>query len=240
MSYPSYYPLVRAIPGLGALGEEIGVGAAKRLHPVRHKQSTLSLEYEAVLRSAEKYHINPVILWGVYGAETSHGGDVKTSSTGARGPFQFEPATAKAYGYPLNANVTGVTNLKAFQQQSDSAAHYLASLLPGGKGEVGLKRGKTWEAAWESALRHYSGGGYGLALVKQRGSAAKDVIGAEASNLAETAHVEEGPAHHSLLEEIEKFALTAALLIVGAVLVIYGIMVAVRPRERAFSVPVPA
>ena len=36
------------------------------------------------------------------------------------------------------------------------------------------------------------------------------------------------------------FALTGILLLAGALLVVYGIMVAVRPRERATSIPLPA
>ncbi|HEX3391939.1 MAG TPA: hypothetical protein VHS55_05210, partial [Solirubrobacteraceae bacterium] len=169
----------------------------------------------------------------------SHGSDIKPSSTGAQGPFQFEPPTAKEYGYPIDKNTHGVTNLNAFQQQSDATARYLASLLPGGKGEVGLKAGKGWEAAWEKALRAYSGGGYGLALVKQRGSAAHTIVANEAANKQETRQVEEPTKGEGLLETLGKFALEAVLLIIGAVLVIYGIMVAVRPRERATAIPIP-
>jgi hypothetical protein len=204
---------------------------------VKHPRGTLDREYEIVAQAAARRHINPVILWGVYGAETSHGSDIKPSSTGAQGPFQFEPETARQYGYPINANTHGVTNLAAFAQQADSAALYLSKLLPGGKGEVGIPRGKTWEAAWEKALRGYSGGGYGLALVKQRGSAAHQVVAGEAANKAETAKTEEGTKPTGILEELSKFALYGVLLIVGAVLIIYGIMVAVRPRERALDRP---
>lgn len=41
----------------------------------------------------------------------------------------------------------------------------------------------------------------------------------------------------SVLPEVGKVVLTGILLLAGAVLVVYGIMVAVRPRESAFSLP---
>jgi hypothetical protein len=44
----------------------------------------------------------------------------------------------------------------------------------------------------------------------------------------------------AVLEFVAKEALTGILLLAGAVLVVYGIMVAVRPRESAFSIPIPA
>lgn len=43
-----------------------------------------------------------------------------------------------------------------------------------------------------------------------------------------------------VLEFIGKEAITIVLLLAGAALVVYGIMVAVRPRQSAFSLPVPA
>jgi Lysozyme like domain len=40
-----------------------------------------------------------------------------------------------------------------------------------------------------------------------------------------------------LLEGLGKLAVTGVLLLAGAVLVVYGIMIAVRPRESAFNAP---
>ena len=48
--------------------------------------------------------------------------------------------------------------------------------------------------------------------------------------------VEEG-VHLFSWESLLKFSTTAILLLAGAVLVVYGIMVAIRPRESAFSLP---
>lgn len=105
--------------------------------------------------SADKYHVPAWILWGVFGVETGFGKNVKDSSAGAKGPFQFMPATAKAYDYPL----TNSPNVNEFQKQADAAAHYLSDL-------------KKKYGTWELALRHYSGDGapnhgYGVAAVKK-------------------------------------------------------------------------
>jgi hypothetical protein len=202
---------------------------------VKHTESELSKRYRIVQAAAQRYRINPVLLWGVYGVETSHGANVTTSSTGAKGSFQFEPETARQYGYPY----TNATDLVTFNAQANGAARYLAALLPGGKGEAGLKSGPSWTAAWEHALHAYSGGGYGLAQVRAHGAAASSVVGNEAANKAETAKVEAPSKGQGILGEFGKLALTGVLLIIGAVLVIYGIMISVRPRERALAIPRP-
>lgn len=43
-----------------------------------------------------------------------------------------------------------------------------------------------------------------------------------------------------LKEEMPKVLVNSGLVIVGLVLMVYGLMVAVRPRETAFSVPMPS
>jgi hypothetical protein len=219
-------------PGAWAIGAVTG---KKINYPVNHPESELSKRYRIVTKAAERYRINPVILWGVYGVETSHGANVTTSSTGAKGSFQFEPETARQYGYPY----TNATDAVTFNAQANAAARYLAALLPGGHGEAGLKSGPGWTAAWEKALRAYSGGGYGLAQAKAHGAAASSVVGNEAANKAETAKVEGEASKGYTFGLFAKWALTGVLLVIGAVLIIYGIMVAVRPRESAFAVPRP-
>lgn len=102
----------------------------------------------ALVASARKYHIPYGILAGVYGAETRWGNNVSTSSAGAVGPFQFISSTAASYGYPL----TNDPSPQQFVAQADAAAHYLSDLYARDK-------------SWETALRGYSGGGYGLAHV---------------------------------------------------------------------------
>lgn len=99
-------------------------------------------------QSAEKYGIPYNILAGVFGIETNFGQNIATSSAGAMGAFQFIPGTAKSYNYPLTNNPSAAQ----FQQQSDSAAHYLSDLYK--------EKGN-----WDDALHGYSGGGYGLSEV---------------------------------------------------------------------------
>lgn len=93
---------------------------------------------------ARKYHVPYWVMMGVYGKETAFGTNVRTSSAGAVGPYQFLPSTAAAYHYPLTNN----PNKEQFRQQADAAAHYLSDLY------------KQYHS-WDAALRHYSGGGYG-------------------------------------------------------------------------------
>ena len=69
-----------------------------------------------VTQAAQKYGVDPKILWGLYGTETSFGKNVSTSSAGAVGPFQFEPATARGMGVnPLD-----------FKSAAYGAARYLS------------------------------------------------------------------------------------------------------------------
>ncbi len=221
-------------------GIETGVnvierGAASYAPKVKEPHPQQLTEAQAVLNAANKWHINPEILWGVYGAETSHGSDVKTSSTGARGPFQFEPETAKQYGYPYGVNENGVTNMAAFAKQADAAAHYLSALLPGGKGETAAMKGAAWNTAWNTALQHYSGGGYGLAHVQAEGKSLSGNFGTSFQNQEETRKVEEGPT--SPTGKFGELGLMLVLMLAGAILLIYGVAVAVRPQDKAFSSP---
>lgn len=103
----------------------------------------------AVTNAAKKYNVPQNILWGVWGMETTFGANVKTSSAGAVGDFQFLPSTAGRYGYPL----TNTPSQAQLQQQADAAAHYLSDLY------------KQHGNSWDAALRAYSGGGYGLSQV---------------------------------------------------------------------------
>lgn len=55
----------------------------------------------------------------------------------------------------------------------------------------------------------------------------------------ETAKAAEAAAKGFSWTSLSKFAITAVLLLAGAVLIVYGLMVAVRPRESAASIPFP-
>lgn len=75
---------------------------------------------------SHKYNIPIKALAAIYGQETSFGQNVTTSSTGAQGPFQFEPATAAQYGYPL----TNTPTLSQFEQQANAWGKYLVANNP--------------------------------------------------------------------------------------------------------------
>lgn len=89
--------------------------------------------------------------------ETGFGSNIATSSAGAIGAFQFLPSTAKGYNYPL----TNTPSARQFQQQTEAAARYLSDL----HGQYG---------DWNTAIQHYSGGGYGLAEVKAKAAGSPD------------------------------------------------------------------
>lgn len=74
-------------------------------------------QFSIISQKALANNVPPEILAGVYGAETSYGANVRTSSAGAQGPFQFMPATAMQYGI----------NPHNFEQAADAAAKYLSS-----------------------------------------------------------------------------------------------------------------
>lgn len=130
--------------------------AAGGVQPVGGPQQTPATLGAALVAAAKRWGVPQSILTGVFGMETNYGADVATSSTGAMGLMQFEPATAAAYGYPM----TNSPSLGQAQQQFDAAAHYLANLYQ--------QNGHNWD----TALQHYSGGGYGLAQVQQKAKAA--------------------------------------------------------------------
>lgn len=109
------------------------------------------LRLQIIEAAAKQYGIPWPILYGVWGMETSFGSNVNTSSTGAVGDFQFEPSTAASYSYPLTNNPTD----QQFGQQALAAAHYLHDLY-------------AQTGSWNTALQHYSGGGYGLTQVSQQ------------------------------------------------------------------------
>ena len=102
-------------------------------------------------QAGAKYGVDPRILFGVWGMETSFGQNVSTSSAGAIGHFQFLPSTAAQYSYPL----TNTPTMAQFTQQADGAAHYLADLF-------------RRTGSWDAALKAYSGGGYGLSQVQDK------------------------------------------------------------------------
>jgi hypothetical protein len=78
-----------------------------------------------VTQAAQSHGIDPAILWGILGTETDYGKDDKTSSAGAQGYFQLEPATARSLG---------VKNPNDFAEAANGAAKYLAEYKGRGVG----------------------------------------------------------------------------------------------------------
>ena len=197
----------------------------------------LNEQLKVVKAEAAKAGVPWEILWGVYGVETTHGANVSTSSAGAEGAFQFLKSTAAEWKYPYTNQQTP----QIFASQAASAANYLSSL----KGKLG---------SWDAALKAYSGGGYGekQVLTAARGDATEAaklgikgigsipiplvgevVKGSPLSGLGEL-----GPGFS--WEKLGTFALTSMLLLVGAVLVVYGIIVTAGGKgSKPVPVPVP-
>lgn len=204
--------LLKDIPGLGPAGEAIGHGAYRweqfiktgkftgeeNPHQFKGKQPQLAKRAAIVQDAANKWHIPGTLLWGIFGIETSHGSNIKTSTTGAKGAFQFEPETARKYGYPL----TNTPTEQQFRQQADAAAHLLSDAMGG------LKAKRT-PANLERAVKIYNSGrpnaGYTLKEVLAHAGSMADVFSGEAENEGETARVEKAAEGKNPLEGIEAF-----------------------------------
>jgi soluble lytic murein transglycosylase-like protein len=78
-----------------------------------------------VTQAANSHGIDPAVLWGVLGTETNYGADDKTSSAGAQGYFQLEPATARSLG---------VKNPNNFAEAANGAAKYMSEYKGRGVG----------------------------------------------------------------------------------------------------------
>lgn len=136
------------------------------------------------------------------------------SGTGA----QFEAAVnASPWGTHFAGGGSAVGSVKV------SGGEGLGSLDPKAAAEQGLDR-----------LQNAGGTGTIGQALGDVGEAGKAVLNAPANAVKAVTKAVFGP------EWLGKFAITAVLLVAGAFLAIYGIMVAVRPRDRALSIPIPA
>ncbi len=81
-------------------------------------------EKAIITQAAQKYGVDPKILWGLYGTETNYGKNKNTSSAGAVGPFQFLPSTAHGMG----------VNPYDFKSAAYGAARYLSQYKSRGVG----------------------------------------------------------------------------------------------------------
>jgi hypothetical protein len=183
--------------------------------------SQMAKEQEAIQRASEKYKVNPAYIWGIFGVETSFGSDIKRSSTGARGPFQFEPETAKQYGYPIGANEPRITNWAAFQKQADATAHFLAAHNGTKDPQGAVKAYNPGEADYLKKV---------VAAAQSWGKA----LSTQSANQQETEHVEENPTtpEAGTWAKFGALGLNLILILAGAALLVYGVMVMLRPRDK--------
>lgn len=206
--------------------QHVARGAAKVTNPVIEPHPEQLKHAEIVRAEAEKVGINQAYLWGVFGTESSYG-----TNNAKGGPFQFEPPTAKQYGYPLGVNEgSSITDLKAFEKQAEVAAKYLKALGINKNPQAALEEYNSGKAGGDAA--------YYKKVVAHAHSLPAQFATAE-QNQKETQAVESNPwspqggAWGKLLE----IGLTLILILAGAALLVYGIAVAVRPRDRALGVP---
>jgi hypothetical protein len=98
----------------------------------------------------------PGLSWTVLAAigqvESGHGRDTATSSAGAMGPMQFEPATFAAYA--VDGDHDGITSIDDPADAIYTAAHYLCA--------NGAGRGPS---ALDGAILHYNHAGWYLEMV---------------------------------------------------------------------------
>lgn len=111
-----------------------------------------STDKAIIVAAAKLYGISAETLWGVYGTESAFGANTKTSSAGAKGPFQFLDGTAKQYG----------VDVSSLQSSALGAARYLHDLGADSNPD---------SAATAAALNSYSGNGGAtyVAKVKDNG-----------------------------------------------------------------------
>jgi membrane-bound lytic murein transglycosylase B len=113
-----------------------------------------SAQYLALYHSATT--ICPGLSWTVLAAigqvESGHGRNMGTSSAGAQGPMQFEPATFAAYA--IDGDHDGVTNIMDPADAIYTASHYLCA--------NGAGRGPS---ALSAAILHYNHAGWYVEMV---------------------------------------------------------------------------
>ncbi len=109
-----------------------------------------------------QYGLPSGLLTGIYGAETSFGRNVRSSSAGARGPFQFMPATAQQYG---------LRNPDDFAQSADAAGRKMRDL------------GRYYQQDWDKAVAAYNyGQGNVDRAVKRHGANWRNGLPEETAN----------------------------------------------------------
>lgn len=221
--------LINLVPGSGQV-RKAAARTAAGAYPASTKEAELTKLAKATLKASNKVGVNPVVLWGILGNETGFGSDLKASSTGAQGPFQFEPATAKEYGYPYSANLTGrITNIKVFEEQAEAAGRLIKANLK--------NKANPSNAELQGAIAAYKGGTtntYNLPQVLTSGKTISQWLGSQYANEEQTRETntdtgKEAEPETSLLKELEGYGLTLTLVLAGLALIVYGVITMLRP-----------
>lgn len=214
----------------GAVGgiQHASRGVAKTLYPAGKAPEALNTKYAKIInKAAEKQRINGAYLWGVFGTESSFGRD-----NAKGGPFQFEPATARAEGYPLGVNEgSRITSLGAFARQAEATAKYLKSL--------GINQNP--KAALEKYNSGKSGGDatYYNKVVEHAKTFSSWASGLPEEDTKITEETEKNPTtpEGGTWGKFGELGINLILVLAGAALLIYGVMVMVRPRDKALAPP---
>lgn len=122
---------------------------------------------DIVSKAAVKHGLDPQLLLGIAHLESASGTDLRTSSAGAKGPFQFIPSTARAYGIEGREMDTAAS--------ADAAARLAVDNAKGL--QVGLGRAPT---NGEIYLAHQQGVEGALKLLKNPNETAASQIGVKA------------------------------------------------------------
>lgn len=232
--------LVSAIPGVNAV-ETSAAWWAHELYPAtRTPQSYLGHAGEVIAKAAHAHGVNAAYLWGIFGVETSYGSKIGRSATGAEGPLQFEPGTARALHLTVKNTSGQITDWGAFANEADAAARLLVQYgykknarkaieaYNGGPGNVGSHATREY---YESVLKH--GGTY--SRVGPGGIEPEEK--AKAISEGETPKAEGAGAGliGELIAGLGGLLTTGVLLIAGMALVVFGLITALGkgPAARA-------
>jgi hypothetical protein len=174
-----HYDHVHAAVDLGRPGVGVGDGRGRI---ARQGDGPGPRKIAAIADAAKDFGISPAILWGVYGAETNFGQIKSNSSAGAQGPFQFMPATARAYGVNPHNFFSAVRGAAKYlsQYKSRGVAGMLAAYNAGPAGNPNnaetqayipkvISLSRTWPGVTRG--RRGAGGGGGGGGTRRTGAA---------------------------------------------------------------------
>jgi soluble lytic murein transglycosylase len=122
---------------LGAVAVALFVVVGMPLFESAYQHFTLPLEHEdIIIQQAREKRLDPALIAAVIYAETKF--DPRTSSTGAEGLMQIEPATAEFLAHRSGATTFRVADLASPQVNITYGSYYLRYLIDSYGGNVML------------------------------------------------------------------------------------------------------